>query len=77
MESVALPITVIIADDHEVMRMGLRNLLQAAPDIELVGEAADGDEARRLIAQLRPRVAILDLVMPGASPADITFFTRS
>ncbi len=74
MESVALPITVVIADDHEVMRMGLRTLLQAAPDIELVGEAADGDAAQRLIAQLRPRVAVLDLVMPGASPADITLW---
>jgi len=74
MESVAVPITVIIADDHEVARLGLRSLLQAAPDIELVGAAADGDAAQRLIAQLQPRVAILDLVMPGASPADITLW---
>ncbi len=64
-------ITVIIADDHAVTRLGLRSLLQAAPDIELVGEAADGDAAQQLIAQLKPRVAVLDLVMPGAAPADI------
>ncbi|MEJ5308599.1 MAG: response regulator transcription factor [Anaerolineae bacterium] len=74
MESVTLPLTVIIADDHEVTRLGLRGLLQAAPDIELVGEATDGDAARRLIAQLKPRVAVLDLVMPGASPADIALW---
>jgi DNA-binding NarL/FixJ family response regulator len=76
MESVAVPITVIIADDHDVTRIGLRTLLQAAPDIELVGEAADGDEAQRLIAQLRPRVAVLDLVMPGASPAAIVLWAN-
>lgn len=74
MESVILPITVIIADDHEVTRMGLRRLLQAAPDLELMGEAADGDAAQRLIAQLKPRVAVLDLVMPGTSPADIALW---
>jgi two-component system, NarL family, response regulator LiaR len=69
-----LPITVILADDHEVTRMGLRDLLQATPDIELVGEAADGDAARQLIAELQPHVALLDLVMPGAAPADITLW---
>ena len=74
MESAALPITVIIADDHEVTRTGLRTFLQAAPDIELVGEAADGDAAQWMIAQLQPHVAVLDLVMPGASPADITLW---
>lgn len=74
MESATLPITVIIADDHEVTRLGLRGLLQAAPDIELVGEAADGDEAQQLIFQLKPRVAVLDLVMPGTSPVDIALW---
>ena len=73
-ESVTTPIAVVIADDHEVMRMGLRNLLQAAPDIEVVGEATDGDAARQLIAQLRPHVAVLDLVMPGVAPAEITLW---
>ncbi len=76
MESVTLPITVIIADDHEVTRLGLRGLLQAAPNIELVGEAADGDAAQQLIAQLKPRVAVLDLVMPGTSPADIVLWAN-
>ena len=74
MESVASPITVVIADDHEVTRLGLRGLLQAAPGLELVGEAADGDAAQQLIAQLQPRVAVLDLVMPGASPAAIALW---
>lgn len=74
MESVTSPITVIIADDHDVTRVGLRTLLQAAPDIDLVGEATDGCEARRLIAQLQPHVAVLDLIMPGVLPADITLW---
>jgi len=73
-ESVTAPITVIIADDHEVTRMGLRDLFRAAPDIELVGEATDGDAARQMIAQVQPHVAVLDLVMPGASPVDITLW---
>ena len=74
MESVTLLITVIIADDHEVTRLGLRGLLQAAPGLELVGEAADGDAAQQLITQLQPRVAVLDLVMPGAAPAAIALW---
>jgi len=74
MESIAAPITVVVADDHEVTRLGLRSLLQAAPDIELVGVAADGDEAQQLISQLKPHVAVLDLVMPGALPVDITLW---
>ncbi|MGC9394907.1 MAG: response regulator transcription factor [Anaerolineae bacterium] len=77
MESIAAPITVVVADDHEVTRLGLRSLLQAAPDIELVGVAADGDEAQQLISQLKPHVAVLDLVMPGALPVDITAVGRS
>jgi len=74
MESLASLITVIIADDHEVTRLGLRTLLQAAPDIELVGEATDGNEAQQLISQLQPHVAVLDLVMPGTSPAEIVLW---
>jgi len=74
MGSTVAPITVIIADDHEVTRLGLRTLLQAAPDIELVGEATDGNEAQQLISQLQPHVAVLDLVMPGTSPAEIVLW---
>ncbi len=72
METATSSITVVIADDHELTRTGIRATLQAAPDITLVGEATDGFEAQQLIERLKPHVAILDLIMPGLSPVDIT-----
>jgi two-component system response regulator NreC len=57
-------IRVIIADDHPIIRSGLRQLLMRQPDIEVAGEAADGAEAVRLASLVRPNVAILDLEMP-------------
>ncbi|MET7423013.1 response regulator transcription factor [Dactylosporangium sp. NPDC005555] len=59
------PITVLIADDHPMFRKGLRALLQTMPGVEVVAEAADGDEAIRLAESLRPRLVLLDLQMPG------------
>jgi len=56
---------VIVADDHAVFRQGLAALLGSVPDIELVGEAADGPELERLMAQVRPDVAVVDVAMPG------------
>ena len=60
-------IRVLIADDHPLIREGLRGLLAAEPDLELVGEAADGSEAVEKTDQLRPDVILLDLVMPVKS----------
>ena len=54
---------VLIADDHPVMRVGLKALLSAAPDIDVVGEASDGEEALRAITDLRPDVVVMDLSM--------------
>lgn len=59
------PITVLLADDHPMFRRGLRALLETMPGIEVVGEAADGNEAVALAASLRPRLLLLDLQMPG------------
>lgn len=59
-------IRVLIADDHAVVREGLRNFLQVQDDIEVVGEAADGLEAMKLAHELAPDVVLMDLVMPGA-----------
>lgn len=58
-------IRVLLADDHAVLRAGLRMLLGVHGDIEVVGEAADGVEAARLALELRPDVVVLDLSMPG------------
>jgi DNA-binding NarL/FixJ family response regulator len=58
-------IRVLIADDHPVVRQGLRTFLGVQDDIEVVGEAADGAEAVRLAESLEPDVVLLDLKMPG------------
>ena len=58
-------IRVLIADDHLVVREGLRAILEAAPDLVLVGEAADGAEAVQLAAELSPHVVLMDLRMPN------------
>jgi DNA-binding NarL/FixJ family response regulator len=59
-----MSITVFLADDHAVVRDGLRFLLDAQPDIEVIGDAADGRDAVRQVAQLCPDVVILDISMP-------------
>jgi DNA-binding NarL/FixJ family response regulator len=60
-------ITVLLADDHALVRRGFRRLLEDDPDIVVVGEAADGDEAIRLANSLKPRVVMMDCAMPGTS----------
>jgi two-component system, NarL family, response regulator NreC len=60
-------ITIVLADDHAVVRSGLRMLLEAEPDIEVVAEAGDIDAARRYTLGYKPTVLVLDLNMPGGS----------
>jgi DNA-binding NarL/FixJ family response regulator len=62
---VADRIRVAIADDHAVVRQGLRTFLEVQPDVEVVGEAVDGAEAVRQVTDLDPDVLLLDLQMPG------------
>ena len=64
------PIRVLIADDHEVVRIGLAALLDRQPDFTVVGEARSGDEAIRLARQDRPDVVVLDIRMPDGSGID-------
>jgi two-component system response regulator NreC len=66
-ETETTEITVVVADDHAVVRSGLRMLLNAAGGIEVVAEAGDVPDALRTIAAHRPGVAVLDLTMPGGS----------
>lgn len=63
-------IKVVLADDHAVLRSGLRALLNAEADIEVIGEAGNGEEAVRLTLQLTPDVLVLDLNMPGLGGLD-------
>ncbi len=65
------PVTVLIADDNPVIRIGLRQLLSAEPATELVGEAADGAEALRLARERQPDVVLLDVRMPGTSGLEV------
>lgn len=58
-------IRVLVTDDHAVVRSGLRRFLRVNPDLELVGEAADGSEAIQLVALHQPDVVLMDLMMPG------------
>lgn len=65
-------ITVVLADDHNVIRAGLRSLLEAEAGLRVIGEAADAAGAAKLAEDRRPHVLVLDLQMPGADPrADI------
>jgi len=65
-----LPIRVVLADDHPMVRYGVAAVLQPVPGVELVGEASDGDELLALVRQTRPDVVLSDLSMPGRSGLD-------
>jgi DNA-binding NarL/FixJ family response regulator len=65
-------ISVLLVDDHSLVRRGFRRILEDAPDIAVVGEASDGAEAIRLAAELRPRLIVMDCALPGMSGLDAT-----
>ena len=65
-------ISVLLVDDHSLVRRGFRRILEDAPDIEVIGEASDGAEAVKLAAQLRPRLIVMDCALPGMSGLDAT-----
>jgi two-component system, NarL family, response regulator NreC len=66
------PITIVLADDHQVVRQGLRALLDAEPEFQVVGEAGDGLQAIKRVELLSPQILVLDLMMPGLNGLDVT-----
>ena len=64
------PIRVILADDHTLVRAGIRALLEKLPGVQVVGEAGDGREVLNLVKQHRPDVVLLDITMPGLNGLD-------
>ena len=63
---------VLLADDHAVVREGLRSLINAQPDLEVIGEACDGLSAQRMAGELRPDVVVMDVSMPGQTGDETT-----
>jgi DNA-binding NarL/FixJ family response regulator len=68
----AKKITVLLVDDHSLVRRGFRRILEDEPDMEVVGEAGDGEEAVKLTGQLRPRVVVMDCALPGMNGLQAT-----
>lgn len=65
-------IRILVVDDHELVRIGMRQLLADYPEIQIVGEAGDGETALRLNRQVRPDVVVLDVSLPGMSGFEVT-----
>src|SRR5512147_2827783 len=64
--------TIVLADDHNVVRHGLRALLEAEPDFRVIGEASDGLETAQMVERLKPDVLVVDLMMSGINGLEVT-----
>ncbi len=67
-----MPIKILLADDHKIVRDGLRSLLERQPDMEVIADAADGRDALRIAQKLSPDVVVIDIGMPGLNGIDAT-----
>ena len=65
-------ITVLLVDDHSLVRRGFRRMLEDEPDMEVVGEAGDGEESVKLAKKLQPQVVVMDCALPGMNGLDAT-----
>jgi DNA-binding NarL/FixJ family response regulator len=72
-----MPVRVLLADDHALFRQGVRRLLEAAGDVEVVGEAETGEQTVRLVDDLAPDVVLLDVAMPGLSGIEAARLIKS
>ena len=68
--------SIVLADDHHVVRQALRLLLAAEPDLQVVGETGDGLDVTPLVARLQPDVLVVDLMMPGLNGLEVTRLVR-
>jgi DNA-binding NarL/FixJ family response regulator len=66
-----MTVTLILADDHPIVRQGLRHLLEAEPDLKIVGEAEDGLQAVQLTEKFKPNVLVVDIMMPGLNGLEV------
>jgi two-component system response regulator NreC len=71
-----MSVSIVLADDHPVVRRGMRTLLESEADFSIVGEAGDGLETVRLVERLEPNVLVLDLMMPGLSGLEVLRIAR-
>jgi DNA-binding NarL/FixJ family response regulator len=71
------PIRVMLADDHAVVRAGIHQFMDRAPDIEVVGEAEDGEQAQTLVLEKKPDVVVLDIQMPKMTGIEVTRWLRA
>ncbi len=65
-------ITIVLADDHKIVRQGIKAMLQTEVDFTVIGEAADGLEAVQMVKQLQPDILVSDLIMPGLDGIEVT-----
>ncbi len=70
-------IRILLADDHQIVRQGIRQLLESEEDLNVIAEAGDGEEAQLLIQKHKPDVAVLDIQMPKASGIEVTRWVRA
>lgn len=77
MDKEKTPIRILLADDHAVVRAGIRQFLEEADDMQVIAEADDGEEAKELITEHQPDVAVLDVQMPRATGIDVTRWVRN
>ena len=66
------PIRLMLVDDHEIVRAGLRIMLESEPDLEIVAEAESGEEALELVGEFNPEVIVMDVSLPGMGGAEAT-----